>query len=124
MKGRNIQIGPLAAGFAFLGTFVFFQSAYPYHLVRREQMSLFAYDWEYICQTYRGDGWLARFLGDFLEQFFHLPVVGPLVVALLLTGIGTVVYRICRKFLGSGPRWASRCSCSAGPSCGRRATFT
>lgn len=103
MKGRNIQIGPLAAGFAFLGTFVFFQSAYPYHLIRREQMSLFAYDWEYICQTYRGDGWLARFLGDFLEQFFHLPVVGPLVVALLLTGIGTVVYRICRKFLGKWP---------------------
>jgi len=93
----------LASLVAFLSAFGFFQFAYPYHLVRREQMTLFVYDWDYVLQTYRGSGWLARLVSDFLEQFFHLPVVGPLIVALLLTGIGVVVYRICRHFLGQWP---------------------
>ena len=88
----------------FLAAFAFFQFAYPYHLVRREQMTLFLYDWDYIAQTYRGVGWLSRFASDFLEQFFHLPVAGPLAVALLLTGIGAAAYGICRHFLG---RWPS-----------------
>lgn len=91
------------AALGFLAAWGFFQFAHPYHLVRREQLDLFLFDGDYLCQTYRGTGWLARLCGDFLEQFFHLPAVGPLVVALLLTGIGAVVYRICRRFLGHWP---------------------
>lgn len=85
---------------AFLAAFGFFQFAYPYHLIRREQMNLFLYDWDYIRQTYGGSGWFARIVCDFTEQFFHLPVIGPLVIALLLTAIAVVVYRIARHFLG------------------------
>lgn len=99
---RTLEI-PLAV-LAFLTSFGFFLFAYPYHLIRREQQTLFLFDWDYIRQAYDGVGWLARFAGDFLEQFFHLPCVGPFVVAMLLTAIGTVVYRICRHFLG---RWPS-----------------
>ena len=104
MKTSPSHIGQAAAALAFLGTFGFFQFAYPYHLVRREQLTLFVYDGDYIAETYRGTGWLARLGADFLEQFFHLPVAGPLIVALLLTGIGFVADRICRHFLG---RWPS-----------------
>ena len=104
MKRTPSHIGYVAAALAFLGSFCFFQFAYPYHLMRREQLNLFVFDGDYIAQTYRGTGWLARFVTDFLEQFFHLPVVGPLIVALLLTGIGYVVYRICRTWMG---RWLS-----------------
>ena len=53
--------------------------------MRREQLNLFLFDGDYISQTYRGTGWLVRFVADFLEQFFHLPVAGPLIVALVLT---------------------------------------
>jgi hypothetical protein len=74
--------------------------------MRREQLSLFLFDGDYIRQTYRGAGWLARFVSDFLEQFFISPVLGSLLVALLLTGIGVVVYRICRHFLGKWPSLA------------------
>ena len=94
----------MAAALAFAGSLCFFQFAYPYHLVRREQLNLFVFDGDYIAGTYRGTGWLARFTADFLEQFFHLPVAGPLIMALLLTAIGYVVFRICRHFLG---RWPS-----------------
>ena len=103
MNGIKTHIGRKAAGLGFLAAFAFFQFAYPYHLMHREQMDLFVYDWDYIRQTYRGVGGLARLAGDFLEQFFLLPVAGPLIVALLLVGIGAVVYRIGRHFLKEGP---------------------
>lgn len=101
---RKDKTAIIAVGAGFLTALGFFQFGYPYHLMRREQLNLFVYDWDYIRRTYHGVGWLARFTCDFLEQFFHLPVVGPLVIALLLTGIGTGVYKICRHFLG---RWPS-----------------
>ena len=104
VKALKKNIGPISAAAAFLVAFVFFLLVYPYHLIRREQMTLFVYDWDYIRQTYGGTGWLARFVCDFVDQFFHLPAVGPLVVALLLTAIAVVVYRICRRFLG---QWLS-----------------
>ena len=102
-KADRFYSGPVCATLAFLGSFLFFQFVYPYHLMRREQLDLFLYDGGYIAETYRGAGWLARFAGDFLEQFFLLPIVGPLVVALLLTALGCVAYRICRRFMDHWP---------------------
>ena len=103
LSGFRKHAGLGAAALGFLSAFLFFQFAYPYHLIKREQANLFVYDGDYIAETYRGMGWLARFIADFLEQFFHLPVAGPLIVALLITGIGIVVYRILRHFLGLWP---------------------
>ena len=105
-QGFKPKTGYLAAAAAFLGTFSFFQFAYPYHLARREQLNLFLFDGDYIAGTYRGTGWLARFAADFLEQFFHLPVVAPLIMALILTAVGYVAYRICRHFMGHRPSLA------------------
>jgi len=104
MKNTPWHIGHVAAALAFTGSLCFFQFAYPYHLMRREQLNLFVFDGDYIAGTYRGWAAPVQFMADFLEQFFHLPVVGPLVVALLLTAIGYVVWKICRKFMG---RWPS-----------------
>ncbi len=87
---------------AFAVAFIFFQFAYPYHLMRREQLDLFMYDGNYIAQTYKGAGWLARFIGDFFDQFLYFPVLGPVLFALMLTAIGVVAYRICRHFLNKG----------------------
>lgn len=106
MKKTTPRSGLIATALAFLGSWGFFLFAYPYHLMRREQVNLFLFDGDYIRQTYRGAGWLACFVGDFLEQFFLSPVLGSLIVALLLTGIGVVVYRICRHFLGKWPSLA------------------
>ena len=99
MKINDKYIVPAAAGFAFLSTFAHFLIGYPYHLLRREQLNLFLYDWQYIRETYNGNGWLAHFAGDFVDQFLYYPVIGPLIIALLLTAIGAVVYKIARMFL-------------------------
>lgn len=104
MKKPKIQLNfAYFAALAFLAAYCFFQFWYPYHLMRREQLGLFLFDWDFIRQTYVGSGWLAQFVCDFLEQFFRLPVVGPVVIAALLTGIGFVTYRIFRHFLGKWP---------------------
>ncbi|MDO5442999.1 MAG: DUF6057 family protein [Bacteroidia bacterium] len=92
-----------AAGASFLAAFGFFLLAYPYHLMRREQLNLFLYDWSYIKDTYKGMGWLSRFAGDFVDQFLCIQVVGPVLIALILTGIGAAMYRICRHGLGKWP---------------------
>jgi len=89
----------IAVAAAFLFAYGFFQFAYPYHLIRREQMALFLFDWDYIGQTYHGTGWMSRFVSDFLEQFFLLPAAGPFTISLLLTLIALVVYRICNRHL-------------------------
>lgn len=106
MKIFSKNPGQKAMAIAFTAAFGFFQFAYPYHLMRREQLTLFPYDWRYISQNYQGTGCIARFIGDFLDQFFCFPIVGPLIIALLLTAIGAVVYRICRKFMGKWPSLA------------------
>ena len=89
----------ISALLAFIASYGFFQFAYPYHLVRREQMTLFLFDWEYIRQTYHGTGWLARLCSDFIEQFFLFPAAGAVIVSLQLTAIGIITYRICVRFI-------------------------
>ena len=66
-KADRFYSGPVCTTLAFLGSFLFFQFAYPYHIMRREQMNLFLFDWDYIRQTYTGVGWLARFVSDFID---------------------------------------------------------
>ncbi|MDO5442631.1 MAG: DUF6057 family protein [Bacteroidia bacterium] len=96
--------GIIAAGLAFLSAWGFFLFAYPYHLMRREQLNLFMYDWDYIKETYSGIGWLSHLAGDFVDQFLYFPVLGPAIVALIITGIGIVTYKICRHWIG---KWGS-----------------
>lgn len=91
---------------AFVAAAAFFLAAYPYHLMRREQMTLFMYDMPHIVKTYHGAGFLAGFLGDFLEQFFCFKAAGPLIIAILLTAIAVMAYRICRTFAGKGVAFA------------------
>lgn len=88
------------AAAAFIAAYIFFQFAYPYHLMRREQQTLFLFDLPYILRIYSGPGCVSRFLGDFLEQFFCFKVAGPFVVAALLTAIGALTYGIFRHFSG------------------------
>lgn len=85
---------------AFVAAWAFFLFAYPYHLMRREQLTLFICDLPYIFSTYNGAGCLSGFLGDFLEQFFCFKLIGPLVVSALLTAIGALTYNISRTFAG------------------------
>jgi len=86
-----------------IGCFVFFQCFYPYHLQHREQTMLFLCNADYIAQQYPigQRGFLARLIGDFLQQFFYYLGAGPAIVSLLLTLIGVAAYKSIRGFWGS-----------------------
>lgn len=99
---KRLQIPTLAAILAFVSASTFFIAALPYQLMRREQLNLFLYDSDYIRQTYRGIGSLSRFAGDFVDQFLCYRILGPVLIALILTGIATLAFAICRKALGAG----------------------
>lgn len=96
----STYVGWLMVLLGAVGCFVFFQFYYPYHLQHREQTMLFLCNADYIAQHYPlTQGWLSRLAGDFLQQFFYYLVAGPVIVAVLLTLVGVVAYRIVRNLL-------------------------
>lgn len=75
----------------------FFQFWYPYHFFFQEQNQIFLYSCDYI-ETYRGSGWLARLIGDFLTQFYYYLYVGATTLTLCLLAIATLLYIGLRNF--------------------------
>ena len=75
----------------------FFQFWYPYHFFFQEQNQIFLYSCDYI-ETYRGSGWLARLIGDFLTQFYYYLYVGATILTLCLLAIATLLYKGLRNF--------------------------
>lgn len=75
----------------------FFQFWYPYHFFFQEQNQIFLYSCDYI-ETYRGSGWLARLIGDFLTQFYYYLYVGATILTLCLLAIATLLYIGLRNF--------------------------
>lgn len=96
----STHIGWLMTLAGVIAAFVFFQCFYPYHLQHREQTMLFLNNADFIAQQYPilQRGFLARLIGDFLQQFFYYLVAGPAIVATLLTLIGVLAFQIVRKF--------------------------
>lgn len=87
-----------------LACFFFFQCYYPYHLLHREQVSLFLYSEEFILDLLMQSGGGAILGGEFLTQFFYFIGGGATVITLLLFILGIVSYRSFRRFMGYG--WA------------------
>ena len=75
----------------------FFQFWYPYHFFFQEQNQIFLYSCDYI-ETYRGSGWLACLIGDFLTQFYYYLYVGATILTLCLLAIATLLYIGLRNF--------------------------
>lgn len=77
------------AGIFFVVCFAFFQWIYPNHLFFKEQMRIFLYTTDYFISFWDEPAWLSCYVGNFLIQFFHLTVIGPVnrdvrVVALMV----------------------------------------
>ena len=105
LKNSHRQSGGvrfLAWGLALAGLvalFVFFQFFYRNHLCHREQFSLFLWAAEPLRAYGSAPAPVSRLLGDVLTQFLGLNVVGPLIMALTLTILGVLTYKLFSKFL-------------------------
>ncbi|WHA38149.1 DUF6057 family protein [Parabacteroides distasonis] len=80
------------AGIFFVVCFAFFQWIYPNHLFFKEQMRIFLYTTDYFISFWDEPAWLSCYVGNFLIQFFHLTVIGPLIVT-------CVLLLLCGEFL-------------------------
>ena len=84
---------------------LFFGLAYPHHLHYQEQYQLFLFDstymWEVVCQP----GGVADLLGRFCTQFFLFAWVGAFIIALLLSVIQLLIFRLlnCQFSIGLRP---------------------
>ena len=67
-----------------MAAILFFGYFCQYHLMYIEGMQLFLYTGEYFQETLIHPGGVADLFARFLTQFYHLPLVGGVIIALLL----------------------------------------
>ncbi len=88
-----------------LACFSFFQFTYPFHLLFREQTSLFTYTLVQLTFYLNKPAVLSCLLGDFLLQFFHYNGVGAGIITLLLLLLGSISYLTLRVWTKPWIAW-------------------
>ena len=73
---------------------LFFGLAYPHHLHYQEQYQLFLFDSSYVWEIIRMPGGVSDLLGRFCTQFFMFAWVGALIIALLLSAVQLLTFRL------------------------------
>lgn len=66
-----------------VAAFLFWRMRYPFALAFQEQFQLFLLDKQYLLSRIAEPGGIARYIGEFLVQFYNNVTFGALVIALL-----------------------------------------
>ncbi len=80
---------------------IFFGFFYNQHLYRLEQLQLFQLTFSYLFEHLAVQGGFAIWLGEFLTQFFRLPVAGAIIITSLLILLQRVTRSIISRVSGS-----------------------
>ena len=80
-----------------VAVWLFWAVAYPHALAFREQFQLFLFDGDYFSGRMAQPGGLARWIGEFLTQFFNNKYFGATVIALLLMLIQRQTWFVFRE---------------------------
>lgn len=96
LKDKRFQrwVELIFASLFFLSVFFFFTFIYKYHLHFEEQMQLFLWSADYLLNSLKVPGGLAGYSGEFLVQFYYLPVAGGLIITALLFLVQRLVKQI------------------------------
>ena len=76
--------------------FLFWSIRYPYVLAYQEQLQLFIFDGDYFCERISEPGGLARYVAEFLVQFYNAAAIGALIIALLFMLVQRLTWRLMR----------------------------
>ena len=79
-----------------LVVFLFWEYRYPFALTFQEQLQLFLFDADYFCERMAEPGGLARYVGEFLVQFYNATVIGALILAILFMMVQRLTWRLMR----------------------------
>ena len=77
---------------------VFWAVPYVGGLCFQEQYQMFLFDTDYFLERIMLPGGLADYLSEFLVQFYYMPAVGGIIIALLLVGIQRTVWGLMRQY--------------------------
>lgn len=77
-----------------MAVFLFWWQRYPFALSYHEQFQLFLFDSDYLATRLAEPGGIARYLSEFLVQFYNNVVFGAVIIALLLVLMQRLVWRL------------------------------
>ena len=99
------KYGPWLLTVAFgLAVFLFWTFRYPFALTYQEQLQLFLFDGDYFCDRMAEPGGFARYIAEFLVQFYNGAAIGAAIIALLYMLAQRLTWRLMRsKSEGSYP---------------------
>lgn len=80
-----------------VAVFLFWWKGYPHALSYQEQYQLFLFDGGYFSGKLQVAGGLADYIGEFLTQFYFIPWLGALLLAVLFGLLQHLFYRLLRK---------------------------
>ena len=88
MKRLFAKYGPIGLSVLVgIGIFLFWAIGYPHALSYQEQNQLFLWTWDYFTERLSVAGGLADWLGEFIVQFYYIPWLGSLLIALLFVAL-------------------------------------
>ena len=81
-----------------LAVFLFWRLRYPFALTYQEQLQMFLFDSDYFAERMTEPGGLARYVAEFLVQFYNSIAIGATILALLMMLMQRLTWRLmdCR----------------------------
>ena len=92
---RQQQLVPLLLTLAFgIAVFLFWRFRYPFALTYQEQLQLFLFDGDYFCERMAEPGGFARYIAEFLVQFYNGVTIGAAIIAVLYMLVQRLTWRL------------------------------
>lgn len=83
-----------------LAVFLFWGYGYPFALAYQEQFQLFLFDGEYLTERLAEPGGLARYIGEFLTQFYNGMAIGAFILAVLFMLLQRLTWQLMKPAAG------------------------
>lgn len=80
-----------------IAVFLFWAFRYPFALTYQEQLQLFLFDGDYFCGRMAEPGGGARYIAEFLVQFYNGAAIGALIIAVLYMLVQRLTWRLMRS---------------------------
>ena len=74
--------------------FIFWRMHYPFALTFQEQLQLFLFDDDYFLERIAEPGGLARYVAEFLVQFYNSVTMGAVIIAILMMLVQRLTWRL------------------------------
>ena len=95
------KYGCLLLTLAFgMAVFLFWGFRYPFALTYQEQLQLFLFDGDYFCSRMAEPGGFARYVAEFLVQFYNGAAIGAAILALLYMLVQRLTWRLMQAVKG------------------------